>query len=133
MASEEYKFRHTDQIGTAGAEDDREYLLDCFVDTGTLDMLKDISDHRQILLGRTGAGKTALLIKLEEDLSDQVIRITPENLALTYVTHSTILNYLSEIGVNLDPFFKLLWRHVLTIELLTKLFDCRAHLFCPHI
>ena len=34
-----------------------------------------------------------------------------------------MIRYFSDIGVNLDPFYKLLWRHVLTIEVLKKHFD----------
>jgi hypothetical protein len=55
-----FKFKATDSIGAAGAEDD-DFLDDCFVDTGALDLLSNISDRRLILLGRTGAGKSALL------------------------------------------------------------------------
>ena len=112
-----FKFKTTDSIGAAGAEDD-EFLRDCFVDTGTLDILSDIRDRRLIILGRTGAGKSALLAMLEERQGAHVVRISAEHLALTYVANSTILNFFGSIGVNLDPFFKLLWRHVLTIEIL---------------
>jgi len=113
-----FKFKKNDQIGAASAEQDTEYLPKCFVNTGALDLLKQIDDIRQIVLGRTGAGKSALLTKLDEDISSRSIVISPEGLALAYVSNSTILNYFSDIGVNLDPFFKLLWRHVLTIEIL---------------
>ncbi len=95
----------------------------CFVDTGELGLLQDATDHRLIILGRTGAGKSALLLKLAETKGDQVIQIHPESLALTYVSNSTILNYFATIGVNLDPFFKLLWRHVLTVEILNRHFQ----------
>ena len=32
---------------------------------------------------------------------------------------------LFDVGVNLDPFFKLLWRHVFTVEILNKYFENR--------
>ncbi len=123
MAGSAFKFRKNDQIGTAGAEEDREFLSICFVDTGELALLQKVSDHRQIVLGRTGTGKSALLLKLAETKGDQVIQICPESLALTYVSNSTILNFFAKIGVNLDPFFKLLWRHVLTVEILDRHFQ----------
>ncbi|MEW6441319.1 MAG: hypothetical protein AB1640_10340 [bacterium] len=123
MSSEVFKFRKNDRIGAAGAEEDGEFLSSCFVDTGDLHLLQDLSDHRQIVLGRTGTGKSALLTKLRESKPEYVIEISPENLALTYVSNSTILNFFSNLGVNLDPFFKLLWRHVLTIEVLSRCFE----------
>lgn len=116
-----FKFRSTDSIGAAGAEDD-EFLDQCFVDTGALDLLTDLTDRRLILLGRTGAGKSALLNILEKQRDSQVIRISAEHLALTYVANSTVLNFFGSIGVNLDPFFKLLWRHVITVEILQRHF-----------
>lgn len=63
---------------------------------------------------------------MKETKGDFVIKISPENLALTYVSNSNILNYFSELGVNLDPFFKLLWRHVLTVELLDHHFSLHS-------
>lgn len=120
--SASFKFKKTDQIGAAGAEED-ELLAACFVDTGDLSLVKSINDHRSIVLGRTGTGKTALLARLEQVKGDNVIKICPENLALTYITNSTILNYFSNLGVNLDPLFKLLWRHVLTVEILLRHFQ----------
>lgn len=115
-----FRFRKTDHIGAADAEHDTEYLQNCFVDTGDLRILEDESDHRQILLGRAGSGKSALLEKLKWSHGEQVIAIEPENLALTYVSNSTVLQFFSDLGVNLDPFFKLLWRHVLTVEILNR-------------
>jgi hypothetical protein len=122
MARSRFKFKKNDQIGAAGAEEDAEYLETCFVDTGDLAYIENASDRRQILLGRTGSGKTALLMKLEAKHPDEVINVSPENLALSYVSNSTILSFFSSIGVNLDPFFRLLWRHVFTVEILKRYF-----------
>ncbi len=121
VSNGQFRFRKNDQIGAADAEVD-EYLTSCFVDTGDLSLLANISDRRQILLGRTGSGKTALLARLQEVRGEHVIKISPDNLALTYVSNSTILNFFSGLGVNLDPFFKLLWRHVFTVEILGDYF-----------
>jgi hypothetical protein len=118
----QFRFTTTDTIGAAGAEDD-EFLHECFVDVGLLDLLEDVSDRRLVLLGRTGAGKSALLTILTEKHAKEVIQISAEHLALTYVANSTILNFFGALGVNLDPFFKLLWRHVLTVEILSRHFE----------
>ena len=114
----EFKFRKSDTIGAASAEDDAEFLEECFVETEEYEILKDIDDIRQIVLGRTGSGKSALFERLKREEQERVIVLEPDELALTYVSNSSVIRYFSELGVNLDPFYKLLWRHVLTIEVL---------------
>ncbi len=116
-----FKFRNADNIGAADAESDQAFLKSCFIDSGELQILSDCSDHRRIILGKTGSGKTALLSQLAED-QDRVINIKPESLALSYISNSTILKFIQELGVKLDIFFKLLWRHVFTVELLKRHF-----------
>ena len=37
-----FRFKNTDQIGAAGAEED-EFLSNCFVDTGYLSLLENVS------------------------------------------------------------------------------------------
>lgn len=119
----EFRFRKTDNIGAASAEDDIEFLGTCFVETGEYEVLKDQTDIRQIVLGRTGSGKSALFERLKIDEPDRVISIEPDNLALSYVSNSSVIKWFSDLGVNLNPFYKLLWRHVLTVEILRKHFD----------
>ena len=63
MSENIFRFKKNDQIGAAGAEEDLDYLLPCYVNTGDIDLLQDTADRRQIVLGRTGTGKSALLIK----------------------------------------------------------------------
>jgi dsRNA-specific ribonuclease len=122
-ATTPFRFRKDDHIGSAGAEQDAEFLSKCFIDTGQLKLLEDLSDRRQIVVGRTGCGKSALLWKIEQQNPGRCIRIEPEGLALTYVSNSTVLRFFSDLGVNLDPFFKLFWRHVLTVEILKAHFE----------
>jgi hypothetical protein len=83
--------------------------------------LRDCEDPRRILLGRTGAGKSALIARLVEE-EDNVIQIQPESLALTYIANSNVLRFFSELGVKLDIFYRLLWRHVLCVEILKARF-----------
>ena len=70
---------------------------------------------------------------LESQHDSRVVRIEPENLALTYVSNSTVLKFFADIGVNLDPFFKLLWRHVITVELLNHHFQDRNAQSSPNL
>ena len=72
----EFKFRKYDTIGAEGAEEDAEFLRECFVDTGALTELKDTSSPRCIVVGRTGSGKTALLSQLL-NWAEQVASIEP--------------------------------------------------------
>lgn len=120
---QEFKFRKLDIVGFASAEDDLSFLKTCFVETDEYRALKDQEDLRQIVLGRTGSGKSALFERLKMDEPDRVISLEPHDLALTHISNSTIIRYLSSLQVNLDPFYKLLWRHVLTVEILKKHFE----------
>ena len=126
-APSEFKFRRADNIGAASAEEDTEFLKDCFVQTEAYDILKNINDIRQIVLGRTGTGKSALFERLKQEEPDRVIGIQLHELALTYVSNSSVIRYFSDLGVNLDPFYKLLWRHVLTVELLKRHYASHAN------
>ena len=45
----EFKFRKSDTIGAASAEDDAEFLEACFVETDEFDILKDIERYCQML------------------------------------------------------------------------------------
>lgn len=123
----EFKFRKADTIGAASAEDDIEFLKACFVETEDYEVLEAKEDIRQIVLGRTGSGKSALFEYLKQKEQDRVISIDPQELALTYVSNSSVIKYFSDLGVNLDPFYKLLWRHVLTVEVLRKHFEPHAN------
>lgn len=114
-----FKFKRNADIGTADAETDDKFLFDCFVDTGDLEVLRDSKNPRRIILGRTGAGKSAL-IRLLKEKEEHVIEIKPADLSLNYIANSNILMYLNEVGVKLDPFFGLLWKHVFAIELIKK-------------
>lgn len=111
-----------DRVGTADAEDDKVFLDECFVDTGALTTLLDVADARAVVVGRTGSGKTALLLQVARNARNH-IAIKPESLALAHISNSMILGFLQEAGVELDIFFRLLWRHVFTVELLQHRFS----------
>lgn len=104
-------------IGAMAAEDDLRFLTDCFIETGQANLLTDIRSPKCIALGRTGSGKSALLIHIEQSTRNFSI-VDPEDLSLRYISNSDILRFFEDIEVNLDVFYQLLWRHVLVVELL---------------
>ena len=115
-------FKSNQTIGAAQAELDSHYLAECFVDTGDLLVLRNCDDPRRIVAGRTGAGKSALLARLAE-LEEHPIQIRPESLALAYIANSNVIAFFTEAGVKMDIFYRLLWRHVLVVEVLKARFN----------
>lgn len=113
----DFVFRKHMNIGEADAENDREFLRECFVDNGDLEVLEDTKSAPAIVLGRTGAGKSALLDELA-DRQEKLIRIEPESLALKHISNSSILKFFEELGVNLDIFYNVLWQHTFAVELI---------------
>lgn len=111
------RLRRLDTIGNPSAESDEDFLFDCFVDTGLLDLLQDCSDQRTIILGRTGAGKTALL-KMLLNHQERSIALDLQNLSLGYISNSTILTFFEALNIKMDIFYRFLWRHVLLVEIL---------------
>ncbi|MEL6708344.1 MAG: hypothetical protein AAFP79_08675 [Pseudomonadota bacterium] len=99
------------------AEDDEEFLKSCYINTGTSDKLSSIGNPECIALGRTGSGKSAALIHISGK-QNNVRSIEPESLSLNYISNSTVIKYLEDIGIDLGIFYQLLWRHVLVVELL---------------
>ena len=116
-----FKFRRSQIIGATAAEADEQYLSQCFIDTGDIDIIRDCYDPISILAGRTGSGKSALIRQLPE-YEDHVIEIDPESLALVHIANSNILKFFTDSGVKLDIFYRLLWRHVFCVEILKEHF-----------
>jgi hypothetical protein len=117
-------FRKQDSVGVNDAEDDKQFLFECFVDTGDYDAVCDFQNARCLILGRTGVGKTALLTKLQEDnkSKENIIVINPEALAMHHISNSTIIRYMYELGIDMNTFFKLLWRHAICVEIFNQHF-----------
>jgi hypothetical protein len=113
------------KVGAEDAEADQTYLENCFVDTGDIGILADVHDPRCVVLGRTGVGKTALLQRLVRE-TQKSVELAPEKLALSFIANSNVLRFFEEAGVSLDVFYQLLWRHILTVELLKLKFDLKS-------
>jgi polynucleotide 5'-kinase involved in rRNA processing len=103
LNKQQFRFRKHETIGTEGAEEDREFLSSCFVDTGDFSVLQDTESPKCIVVGRTGAGKTALLSLLQQR-EEHYVSLEPDQLSLQYLSNSSIIRHLEELGVELDLF-----------------------------
>ncbi|MDD5299796.1 MAG: hypothetical protein PHD65_04790 [Gallionella sp.] len=119
-----FVFRKHDNVGSAAAEHDSQFLADCFIDTGDLNFLLDRENPKRIIVGRTGAGKTALLYHLTASNS-RVIQLSPHNLSLNFIASNKVIAFFEEAGVNLAPFYTLLWKHLLVVELIKEKYQIR--------
>ena len=115
--SEQIIIRRGLRLGDLEAETDVELLTECFIDNGELDLLTDVTRPESIILGRTGAGKSAMLLKIQETVENRKI-LDPNDISIRFLEYSDVVQFFESIGVNLDLFYKLLWRHILTVELL---------------
>lgn len=119
---DEFVFRRHDDIGANAAEDDTIFLSECFINTGDVPVLTDTSNPKRVLLGRTGAGKSAILSRIQNHC-DNIIALSPHSLSLNYIANSNVISFFEEAGVNLSVFYGLLWRHILVVELLKSKFN----------
>jgi hypothetical protein len=82
------RFRWNDEVGQIAAEHDK-FLDEAFVDAGFYDTLQATDNPRSIVVGRTGAGKSALLLRLERS-KEYVQRIDPLSVAIEYAQTTDI-------------------------------------------
>lgn len=104
------------QVGALSAEHD-ELLSTAFIDLGYIHDLIDGNRPKFLILGRTGSGKTALIEHIKKSV-ERVSALNPEELAMQYLHSSPVLKTISGWKVNLDVFYKYLWRHVCILELI---------------
>jgi hypothetical protein len=119
MASGKSKRRLRSDFTLGGEQAEADLLLERgFYESGYYHAIASHRDNRRFLIGRTGSGKSALLQHLQTEHPEHVIRIDPENLSLPYIINLGAIQYLSSIGLNLDPLFIALWKHVLLVEII---------------
>lgn len=116
-----YKVKKSLLVGSPDAETD-DILLTAFIAIDNLNEIIDVKSQKSILLGRTGCGKSAIIKYLKKHC-EHIQEISPESMSLRFLSNSTILKYFNTIGVNLNLFYKVLWKHVFIVELLKMHFD----------
>src|SRR5258708_7623881 len=104
-------------------------LADAFLDNGGYSAALARDDPRRFVIGRTGSGKSAIFEKLSQTEPKRVVRISPDNLSLTYIANLDVVQKLRALGVHLDIFFVALWKHVVIVELLKH----RYQLYTPEL
>ena len=109
------------KIGAVSAEDDKTFLLSSFQMTPQLQRALDPNDPGSIFVGRTGSGKSANILYIENN-EQNVIRIAPDDLSFDYLSASNIIPFLARNDVDLEVLFLLLWRHVICVNILQHYF-----------
>lgn len=125
MDDKKIKITRNLRVGALDAEADTELLSRCFVDNGYLSQLLDVDSPESIILGRTGSGKSALLYKVAVT-AQKSVKLDPNDISIRFLEYSDIIQFFDALGINLDLFYRLLWRHVLTVELLKLRYDIRS-------
>lgn len=119
MASSRPTRRLTSAFTLGGEQAEADPLLErAFYESDHYKAIERFDDTRCFLIGRTGGGKSAALQYLEASRPDHVIRISPQDLSLPYITELGAIQYLASIDVHLDPLFIALWKHVLLVEII---------------
>lgn len=109
------------KIGHIDAENDDQFLFDCFVHHPAVAACLNPDSPAIVLEGRTGAGKTAILRHIKQKEKNVAI-VDPTEMALSYVANSTIIRFLDAIGADLGLMFQSLWKHVLCVEFIRVYF-----------
>ncbi|MCI5177907.1 MAG: DNA repair protein [Candidatus Electrothrix sp. AW3_4] len=117
------------KLGELDAEADRSMLEVCFIDNGQLNNIIEVTSPRSIILGRTGSGKSAFLYKISSE-SEKSSVLDPNDISIRFLEHSNIIQFFNELGVKLDLFYKILWRHILIVDLLKLRYNLRNESEC---
>lgn len=112
-------------VGTGDASDEIELLKTVFIDTGYAKQLQNVQNPKCIILGPTGVGKTALINHLTDSI-DNILQIHPDDLSITYIHSSSIIQDMERCGVNLAPVFRFMWQHVFLVEFIRLKFELNS-------
>ncbi|WP_289116554.1 hypothetical protein [uncultured Idiomarina sp.] len=122
--TEKIRIRKGLKIGELDAESDTALLESCFFDNGQLNELLDVTNHSSVIVGRTGAGKSAMIYKLSKEVEYSTL-LDPNDISIRFLEHSNIIQFFEALNIKIDLFYRALWRHILTIELLQQKFDLK--------
>ncbi len=118
--------RNNLEIGTMDADNDDEFLFECFVDLPALLDLKNTNSPKMLLLGSTGIGKTALIRKIKNDCKKNASLVELKEMSLNYIQNNDVIKFLDGFDIDLRFFFQALWKHIILIEYIRLKFDINS-------
>ena len=104
-----------------------ENLDDYYVDNDYYQSAIDPNSKKAFFVGRTGVGKTAILKKAETEKTPKknIISIDPEDFAFKIMERSFVLEKLTVLNINLDLFYKTMWKYIFITEILKEIYGRR--------
>ena len=116
-----FKINHRDFFQDTSAE--REEKLDSYyVNNVHLESAINENSKKSFFVGRTGIGKTAILKQVEKKTEKNIISIDPEDFAFKIIARSQILEKLTLCKINLDLFYKTMWKYIFVTEVLKEIY-----------
>jgi hypothetical protein len=109
-------------IGANSAENDDDFLFETFVGNPVQASVQFRPQKKNFILGRTGAGKTAL-IRIIERNEERPVRINVYDMAMTYIANSNIFAFLESVDAPLSLFFQYMWKHILLVSFIQSYFQ----------
>lgn len=93
------------KVGALDAETDYQLLDKCFIDKGDLNRLLNVDSPEAIVLGRTGAGKSALIHRIHKTVN-YCSRLDPNDISIRFLEYSDIIQFFDALDIKLDLFYK---------------------------
>ena len=104
------------------AAEREENLNDYYVDNEYFQSAIDPNSKKAFFIGRTGVGKTAILEKIKRSPKQNIISIDPEDFAFKIMERSPVLKQLTDWEINLDLFYKTMWKYIFVTEILKQIY-----------
>jgi ABC-type transport system involved in cytochrome bd biosynthesis fused ATPase/permease subunit len=99
-------------IGSIAAENVGKFLKEAFVAHLAMRSLVDLETPKMVLVGRTGSGKSAILLEIEKSNPDSSRRIEANDVAMDHLFNTNIVAWLTQNDFHIDKFLDVIWNHV---------------------
>ncbi len=118
-----FSIKHKEFFQVTSAE--REENLDTYyVDNDYYQSAISPDSKKSFFVGRTGVGKTAILERVRRSTTHKrnIISIDPEDFAFKIMKRSLVLDKLTDLEINLDLFYKTMWKYIFITEILKVIY-----------
>ena len=121
-----FKPSHEEFFQNTSAERE-ENLANYYVDNPYFQSAVDSKSKKAFFVGRTGIGKTAILesVRRQTSFQQNIISIDPEDFAFKIMEGSEVLRQLTSHQINLDLFYKTMWKYIFVTEILKEIYGNR--------